>query len=73
MMKGFNGHFDRETSQWVVWQNGEWVPYAGIPYIPTADEVNAWAGRGSIGHDAINRMICVETRAKRLGATYIAP
>ena len=33
---------------------------------PTADEVNQWSQKG-IGHDAINRMICVEQRAKRLG------
>lgn len=37
------------------------------PCHPTAEEVNAWnAGRG-MGHDAINRWICVKTRAKRLG------
>ena len=34
---------------------------------PTADEVNqSGSGRGNI-HDAINRWICVETRAKSLG------
>lgn len=33
----------------------------------TAEQVNAWsAGRG-MGHDAINQMICVETRATREG------
>jgi len=34
---------------------------------PTADEVNQWALHDLMGHDAINRWICVETRAKRLG------
>lgn len=35
---------------------------------PTAEEVNAWErGRKGIGHDAINRWILIETRAKRLG------
>lgn len=38
-------------------------------YIPTADEVNALnePGAKGFGHDAINRCILVETRAKRLG------
>jgi len=35
-------------------------------YTPTADEVNAWNGKG-FGHDEINRFICIEQRAKRLG------
>lgn len=33
---------------------------------PTSAQVNMWA-RKTIGHDSINRHICVETRAKRLG------
>lgn len=33
---------------------------------PTADQVNEWSRHG-MGHDAINRWICCETRAKRLG------
>jgi hypothetical protein len=36
------------------------------PYRPTAAEVNEWSQHG-MGHDGINRWICVETRAKRLG------
>ncbi len=35
-------------------------------YKPTADEVNAWS-IGSMGHDAINRWVCVEARCKREG------
>lgn len=35
-------------------------------YVPTAAEVNAWSQRG-FGHDAINQMIAVKARAKRLG------
>ena len=35
---------------------------------PTAEEVNEWSRKG-MGHDSINRWICVETRAKRLGIT----
>jgi len=34
---------------------------------PTAEEVNAWARGKTMGHDAINKWICVEQRAKRLG------
>lgn len=33
---------------------------------PTAEEVNAWQRKG-LGHDAINRYMLVEARAKRLG------
>jgi hypothetical protein len=36
-------------------------------YVPTVDEVNDWAKKSSIGHDAINQWICVEARAKELG------
>lgn len=35
-------------------------------HVPTADEVNKWNERG-MGHDAINRWILIEARAKRLG------
>lgn len=46
--------------------NGSWEKKEP-PYVPTAEEVNRWsAGRG-LGHDAINRGVCVEARAKRLG------
>lgn len=34
--------------------------------VVTAEMVNEWSKNG-FGHDAINRWICVETRAKRLG------
>ena len=36
------------------------------PPVVTAEMVNRWS-KNSLGHDAINRRICVETRAKRLG------
>lgn len=36
-------------------------------HIPTADEVNAWESGPGMGHDAINRWILIEARAKRLG------
>jgi len=37
--------------------------------VPTAAEVNAWARTNGMGHDAINKYICVDQRAKRLGIT----
>lgn len=42
-----------------------WLPYDN-GYIPTADEVNEWSKKG-FGHDCINKWICCEARAKRLG------
>ena len=44
-----------------------WLPYDN-GYIPTAEEVNEWSKNG-FGHDAINKFICVNARAKRLGIT----
>ena len=52
-----------------VFAPGEgWKP-KDPPVHPTAEQVNEWsrAARGLSGHDAINRWICVEQRAKRLG------
>lgn len=43
-----------------------WLPFDN-GYIPTADEVNEWNKNSMFGHDAINRFICVEARAKSLG------
>jgi len=44
-----------------------WLPYNN-GRIPTADEVNEWNRKpGLHGHDAINRWILIEARAKRLG------
>lgn len=45
--------------------HNSWLPYNN-GYIPTPEEVNEWNKKG-IGHDAINRWICVEARAKHLG------
>ena len=42
-----------------------WLPYNNSR-MPTAKEVNKWNQKG-MGHDAINRWILIETRAKRLG------
>ena len=42
-----------------------WLPFDN-GYIPTAEEVNNW-NRTGMGHDGLNRHICVEAKAKRLG------
>jgi len=36
---------------------------------PTGSQVNAWAKDRFMGHDAINKWICVKQRAERLGIT----
>jgi hypothetical protein len=65
--------FDNERNQWIVMENnGEWKDRKWVdcekPQMPTAEIINqAQRGRGKHHHDAINRWICVETRAKRLG------
>lgn len=45
------------------WDGKKWEKVRDV----TAQEVNTWAQKQFLGHDAINRLICVETRAKRLG------
>jgi len=52
------------THRWTK-ENG-WQPKEP-PCHPTAEQVNTWSASRGMGHDAINRWICVETRAKRLG------
>jgi len=42
-----------------------WQPKKDVKN-PTPDEVAVWAANG-MGHDAVNRGICIETRAKRFG------
>lgn len=36
-------------------------------YVPTPEEVNRWNAGPGMGHDAINRWICVKARATHLG------
>lgn len=52
-------------------KGGYWLPYNN-GYTPTAEEVNKWNKNG-MGHDAINRGILIETRAKRLGIYGLCP
>lgn len=49
-----------------TWNKEEGWKKKDPQYIPTAEEVNIWAKKG-FGHDSINKWICVETRAKRVG------
>lgn len=42
------------------------------PYIPSAEEVNAWSLSG-IGHDSINMGVVLEDRARRAGVDYVCP
>lgn len=42
-----------------------WLPYNN-GYVPTAKEVNEWNLKG-MGHDGINKHICVKAKAKKLG------
>lgn len=65
--------FDNERNQWMVmddsgeWKDRKWVD-CDEPEMPTAERINtAQHERGMHHHDVINRWICIETRAKRLG------
>lgn len=51
-----------------TWKQGEGWKRREDGYIPTAEEVNVHQRKGGLGgHDAINRFILIEARAKRLG------
>jgi len=52
---------DNERPEWIRKRNAD-----GSKYYPSDTVINAWA-RDTLGHDAINRWICVEFRAKKLG------
>ena len=46
-----------------------WLPFNN-EYTPSAKEVNDWSRKG-VGHDGVNRWICVKARAKRMGITQM--
>ena len=57
-----------------TWTQGEGWKRREDGYIPTAEEVNAAESRGGLdGHDAWNRWILIEARAKRLGVYGTCP
>jgi hypothetical protein len=66
LMEDYRGHFDEEKNCWMQWTPNGNVECDPPTKYPTPDEVNEWAKKG-FGHDAINRWICVEARAKNLG------
>ena len=62
---GLNCWFEEETNIWMAWVSGVKMEIEP-PVMPTPEAVNLWATQG-MGHDAINRFIAVEARAKHLG------
>lgn len=64
--------YEEEQDQWKVldrtlpFAQREWVN-CEQPTYPTPEVVNDWSRGRGLGHDAINRWICVEARAKHLG------
>lgn len=57
--------FDEDSGKWYGRIGGERCEVC-VPEYPTPEEVNEWSKSG-IGHDAINKYICVRSRAERLG------
>jgi len=61
--------YRKDGDQWLVLDERDrdkgWVP-CDPPTMPTPEQVNYWS-QHSFGHDAINRWICIEARATRLG------
>lgn len=65
--------FDKKGTRWcdkitqdevdVLWNKGRLRDFKEKP---TAEQVNEWEKK-RLGHDAINRYICIEQRARRLG------
>lgn len=65
----YNGFYDEDLQKWLAWSEGQKVEIAPPTpeEIPSAEEVNRRERGRGMGHDAINRWICIEQRAKRLG------
>jgi hypothetical protein len=68
----YRGFYYKDLNVWMSWVGGQKVQIdpPTPEQIPSAKEVNDAQNnrkRGFIGHDAINRWICIEQRAKRLG------
>jgi hypothetical protein len=65
-------HFNDNKNVWekcdtsVPYNERKWVE-CEQPTFPTPEQVNEWEIKGPFGHDAINRSICTEARAKELG------
>jgi hypothetical protein len=65
----YKGYYDEDLQKWLGWVGGERVEVAPPTpeQIPSAEEVNRRERGRGMGHDAINRWICIKQRAKRLG------
>lgn len=61
----FHGYYDEETNKWWKFENRQKIE-CEKPEFPSANSVNEWS-KTRFGHDAINKWICVEARAKHLG------
>jgi len=57
--------YDEEAQSWIKWVGDEKV-LCDAPIMPTPEQVNEW-NKKRMGHDCINKSICVEARAKHLG------
>lgn len=65
-----NYWFDKEKNIWEGWANfngDKKIVEVVEPKYPSAETVNRWESGKGMGHDAINRWICVEARAKHQG------
>lgn len=68
----YKGYYDEDLDVWFGWENRLKIQIEPPTpeQIPSAKDVNDAQnsrGQGFMGHDAINRWICIEQRAKRLG------
>lgn len=57
--------WNKAIDSWTENDHDDWIA-CEQPEYPTPEAVNEWAING-MGHDSINRWICVEARAKHLG------
>lgn len=71
---GDNFYFDDELQKWVTFKaipqsfKREKVVLNEMPNLPSAEEINLKAkSQKRIGHDAINKSVCVRARAEHLG------
>lgn len=63
---------ENETGKWFGWPKDRTFAFNKAmevkePEFPTEEEVNVWSKEDGIGHDTINRCICVKARAEHIG------
>jgi hypothetical protein len=61
--------FDEKLNKWFVLKDRSVKKWEECeqPEFPTPETVNNWERQKRMGHDAINRWICIKARAKHLG------